>query len=148
MTKTGIFVLGFILFAIGGCSKKSSGNVPSKPVLSISNVQQSRNNSSPITFHFSVNLNQPSSQEIKVDYTTVDGTANGNDYTQASGTLTIPANQSNGGIDIEVKGDSTRDIPKTFYVQLSNPVNATLSAAGKGTGTINCDAVSYTHLTL
>ena len=139
MTKTGIFVLGFILFAIGGCSKKSSGNVPSKPILSISNVQQSRNNSSPTTFHFSVNLKQPSSQEIKVDYTTVDGTANGNDYTQNSGTLTIPANQSNGGIDIEVKGDSTRDIPKTFYVQLSNPVNATLSAEGKGTGTINCD---------
>jgi len=139
MTKTGFFVLGFIFIVVGGCSKKSSGNMPSKPVLSISNVQQSRNNSTPTTFHFFVNLNQPSSQEIKVDYTTVDGTANGNDYTQNSGTLTIPANQSNGGIDIEVKGDSTRDIPKTFYVQLSNPVNATLSAEGKGTGTINCD---------
>lgn len=139
MAKIGFFVLGFFLIAMGGCSKKPSGNSPSKPVLSIGNVQQARDNSSPTTFHFSVNLNQASSQEIKVDYTTVDGTANGNDYTQRSGTLTIPANQSNGGIDIEVKGDSTRDIPKIFYVQLTNPVNATLSAEGKGTGTINCD---------
>ncbi len=91
------------------------------------------------TFHFVVNLSQASSQEIKVDYTTVDGTANSNDYTQKSGTLTIPANQSGAGIDIEVKGDSTRDTPKIFYVQLSNPVNATIPGDGKGTGTINCD---------
>ena len=138
MLRMRLFVAGFFLIAIAGCSKKSSVNALSS-VLSIGNVQQARDNSSPTTFHFSVSLNQPSSQEIKVDYTTVDGTANSNDYTQKSGTLTIPANQSNGGIDIEVKGDSTRDTPKIFYVQLSNPVNTILSAEGKGTGTINCD---------
>ena len=139
MYKLGFIVLGIFLIAIGGCSKKSAGTDPSKPLLSIGNVQQARDKSSPTTFHFAINLSRPTSQEIKVDYTTVDGTANSNDYTQKSGTLTILANQSNGGIDIEVKGDSTRDIPKIFYVQLSNPVNATLSAEGKGTGTINCD---------
>lgn len=139
MSKIGIFVIGFLLLVSGGCGKKSSGSDSAKPLLSIGNVQDARANSSPTTFHFVVSLNQASSQEIDVNYQTVDGTANGNNYTQKSGILTIPANQSSAGIDIEVKGDSTRDAPKIFYVQLSNPTNATLSENVKGKGTIYCD---------
>ncbi len=45
MAKVGFFVMVFLL-AIDGCSKKSSGNDPAKPLLSIGNVEQARDNSS------------------------------------------------------------------------------------------------------
>ena len=130
-----------ILILCSACGKKG-GTDPVTPVnslLSITDVQQARDNSATTTFHFTVNVDNASSKEIKVDYTTVDGTANSNDYTHQSGTLIIPANQHNAGIDIQVKGDSMRDAGIIFYVQLSNAVNATISGAGKGTGTIICD---------
>ncbi len=122
----------------GGGDDNGQGNTPTSAIR-ITDVQQVRNNSLPADFQFNVVLDKVSSKEVKVDYTTVDGTAGSNDYTHKSGTLTIPANQSNGTIDIEVRGDSLRENPKVFYVQLSNPVNAKLSSSGKGTGTIFCD---------
>lgn len=55
------------------------------------------------------------------------------DHTPSSGTLTIPANQNNVIINIPVTGDSLREPLKNFYVQISNPVNATLGSTAKGT---------------
>lgn len=133
-----------LLILCSACGKKGSGDDNGQgntttSAIRITDVQQVRNNSSPSVFHFTVILDKSSSKEIKVDYTTVDGTATSNDYTHKSGTLTIPANQSNAEIDIEVKGDSLRENTKVFYVQLSNPVNAKIGSSGRGTGTIFCD---------
>lgn len=133
-----------LLILCSACGKKDGGDSNGQgstpaSAIRITDVQQVRNNSLPSAFQFNVVLDKASSKEIKVDYTTVDGTAGSNDYTHKSGTLTIPANQTNTTIDIEVKGDSLRENTKTFYVQLSNPVNAKLSGSGKGTGTIFCD---------
>ncbi|HEY5368492.1 MAG TPA: family 16 glycosylhydrolase [Hanamia sp.] len=135
-----IFIVGLLIFS-SACGKNNgtTPDIPSNSLLSITDVQMARDNSSTTTFHFTVNVDNASSKEINVDYTTVDGTATGNDYTKKSGTLTIPANQHSGGIDIEVKGDSLREGNLIFYVQLSNPVNAKITGAGKGTGTIFCD---------
>lgn len=134
-----MFITVFSLLVFSACGKKSSGSDWSAPVLSITDVQQARDNSDTTTFHFVVNLSKASSKEINVDYTTVDGTANENYFIEKSGTLTIPANQTSGGIDIEVKGDSLREAAKIFYVQLSNLVNANITGFAKGIGTIYCD---------
>lgn len=139
MIKIEMFITVFSLLVFSACGKKSSGSDSSAPVLSITDVQQARDNSDTTTFHFVVNVSKASSKEINVDYTTVDGTANENYFIEKSGTLTIPANQASGGIDIEVKGDSLREAAKIFYVQLSNPVNANITGFAKGTGTIYCD---------
>ena len=140
MIKRELFFMACILTLTSACGKKTNGdNTTSGPLLIITDVQQSRDNSAITTFHFVINVGNPSANEIKVDFATVDGTANSNDYTQKSGTLTIPANQNTAGIDIEVKGDSLRESPLIFYVQLSNPVNAKITGNGKGTGTIICD---------
>jgi len=88
-------------------------------------------------------LNKVSSKEIKVDYKTVDSTANSNYFTEKSGTLTIPAGQQSGEIDIQVKGDSLRETDKIFYVQLSNAANATIAGEGKARGTIVCDGIYF-----
>lgn len=134
------FIVCLLIFS-SACGKKNGTEpeTPSNSLVSITDVQLARDNSAKTIFHFTVNVDNASTKEIKVNYTTVDGTANSSDYTKKSGTLIIPANQHNGGIDIEVRGDSLREGNLIFYVQLSNPVNAKISGAGSGTGTIICD---------
>jgi beta-glucanase (GH16 family)/uncharacterized protein YcfL len=138
MNKIILAFLSLLLFA--GCTKKKSTDsvVIADPLINIKSVELSRNSASVITFPFYVTLNNASSKEVRVDYKTVDGTANSNDYTQKSGTLTIPANQISAEIDISVKGDSLRDVDKVFYLELSNPVNSKLNTT-QATGTIICD---------
>lgn len=132
----------FLIITFISCSKKDTGNSPksNEPALSISNVQQQRDNSASTNFQFNISLDKVSDKPVTFQYTTSDGSAKANeDYTAASGALTIPANANNISLNIAVKGDSLRENPKTFYVQISNPVNATLSSSPKGTGTIICD---------
>jgi len=138
MIKMNLFLYICTLMLCSACGKNHGDPAPAdQPSLRINNVQQLRDNVSPTTFHFVVNVDKTSSKEIKVDYTTIDGNTSGAEYTKKSGTLTIPANSQSGAIDVTVKGDSLREENKTFYVQLSNPVNAKIGTA-KGTGTIVC----------
>jgi hypothetical protein len=139
-----IFPITFLI-VLSACGKKTGNNpvTPTNSLLSVTDVQQARDKSATTTFHFTINVENPSPSAITVNYTTVDGTATSNDYTPKSGTVTIPANQYNVSIDIAVRGDSLREPDKTFYVQLSNAVNATISGTGKGTGTILCKDGTY-----
>lgn len=133
------------LVALSACGKKPGNHpvTPNNSLLSVIDIQQARDNSATSIFHFTINVENPSVNVITVNYTTVDGTATSSDYTPKSGTVTIPANQYNVSIDIAVRGDSLREPDKTFYVQLSNAVNATISGTGKGTGTILCKDGTY-----
>ena len=55
---------------------------------------------------FVVRLSAVSAQDVSVDYTTVDGTATaGVDYTETTGTLTIPAGSRYGTIRVPIIGD-------------------------------------------
>ncbi|MGN6603837.1 MAG: family 16 glycosylhydrolase [Ginsengibacter sp.] len=135
-----LFVVCFALLFCS-CNKKTrdvqSDN--SNISISIKPVTLNRNDNRATTFPFKVILNKVSSKEVKVDFKTIDSTATSNYYTEKSGTLTIPAGQQLGEIDIEVRGDSLRETEKIFKVQLSNPVNATIVGGGSATGTILCD---------
>jgi beta-glucanase (GH16 family) len=133
-----------VIFAVMflSCSKKSNdpNGQNGLPGLITSSVQQERDNVATTNFQFTVSLDNISSKDITFQYSTVDGTAKSNvDYTPSSGTLTIPANQNNVSFNIPVIGDSLREPSKNFYVQLSNPVNASVGLTAKGTGTILCD---------
>lgn len=141
-----LFVSILFFAAFFACGKKSGDPAPAvqkKSLLSITDVQQKRDKSQTVNFHFTVNVDNVSTKPITVDYTTIDGTATAKDYTPKSGTMTIAANQYNITIDIPVRGDSLLEADKTFYVQLSNPVNATISGTGKATGTIVCSDGTY-----
>ena len=130
------------LAIIPGC-KKSSGTDGSTNGITIANVSQPRAVSATL-FRFLVSLDKAASQNVTVGYTTQAGTALPNaDFKPATGTLTIPANQKDGYIEVEVTGDSTRKEDQLFFVQLNNPINAVLSTS-KGTGTIvNANGLYY-----
>jgi len=77
---------------------------------------------------FVLTLSAPNVRDVTVDYTTLDGTANGGkDYQPISGSLTFPAGQTTASVSVEVIGDRLVEASETFQLLLSNPVNANLS---------------------
>ena len=85
---------------------------------------------------FTVNLEPASRLPVTVDWATADGTATaGEDYTQASGTLTLAAGVTRGTIEVEVHDDTAFEGSETLSVGLSGPTNATLQD-DRATGTI------------
>ncbi len=112
--------------------------------LSISDITQTEGNNGTTTFSFIVTLSNSNSQTVTVNYTTVNGTADGNDYQFANGLLTFNPGELSKPVIISVNGDTAVESNETFFVNLSNAVNATIVKA-QGTGTIlNDDASSVT----
>ncbi|MGI8653732.1 MAG: ExeM/NucH family extracellular endonuclease [Pyrinomonadaceae bacterium] len=112
------------------------------PTLAINDVSQTEGNTGTTAFTFTVMLSGSTSQTVTVNYATADGTATaGSDYTTTSGTLTFAPGETSKQITVQVAGDTQNEPDETFFVNLTNAVNATVSRA-QGTGTIsNDDAV-------
>jgi hypothetical protein len=71
-----------------------------------------------------------------VDYATADGTATaGSDYVAASGQLSFAPGETSQPVTVVVNGDGVEESDETFFVDLSNAVNATIGDS-LGTGTI------------
>jgi hypothetical protein len=65
---------------------------------------------------------------VTVDYATGNGTATTpTDYTAVSGTLTFAPGQTSRTITVPVNGDTVNEPNETFFVNLSNATNATIS---------------------
>src|SRR5207237_6460171 len=75
-----------------------------------------------------------------VDFTTADGTATvaNNDYITNAGTLNFGAADTTMQITVFVNGDTNFEPDEQFFVNLSNPMSATI-ADGQGSGTITND---------
>ncbi|BAF99921.1 Calx-beta domain-containing protein [Microcystis aeruginosa] len=103
--------------------------------LSINNVTvvEGKDNNAILT----VTVNNPNPQPISVNYTTAPINAIANvDYTSKTGTITIAPNTSTATITIPILNDNLNEANETFAINLSNPVNATLSN-NKGIVTIS-----------
>ncbi|MEO8434757.1 MAG: Calx-beta domain-containing protein, partial [Pyrinomonadaceae bacterium] len=110
------------------------------PTLSINDISQVEGNSGPASFTFTVALSVASSQTITVNYATANntaGTADG-DYLLTSGILTFNPGETSKPITVTVNGDVKFEPNESFFVNLSNPGNATISD-GQGAGTIQND---------
>jgi subtilisin-like proprotein convertase family protein len=105
--------------------------------LSIGNVSIVEGNSGASDAVFTVYLSNPSTQVVRVQYNTADGTATvaGNDYATVQGTLTFNPGQTQQTIAVPVIGDTFAETNETFFVNLSRAVNAAL-AGDTGTGTV------------
>jgi hypothetical protein len=77
-----------------------------------------------------VELSAVSGKDISVNYSATDGTATngGQDYNLVDGTLTIPAGETTGKIEIEIINDLVATADKDFTIDISAPTNATLGA--------------------
>jgi hypothetical protein len=79
---------------------------------------------------------------VKVKYATSDGTARtkDKDYKQKSKALTFKPGETQKTISVSVRGDTKPEQDETFFVDLSEPQNATIDD-GHGVGTILTDDV-------
>ncbi|MGZ8843358.1 MAG: Calx-beta domain-containing protein, partial [Pyrinomonadaceae bacterium] len=115
----------------------------SQPGLSISDASLAEGNSGTTGFNINVTLSAASGQTVNVDYLTADGTALvGGDYQSTGGTLTFAPGETSKTVSVLVNGDTQNELDETFFVNLSNPVNATaLKSQGKAT-VVNDDNAS------
>jgi hypothetical protein len=102
----------------------------------ISDVTILEGDSGTVTAVFTATLSPTSTQQVTVDYETVDGTAVGSsDYVPDDDTLTFAPGQNEQTIAILINGDTDDEPDETFSVYLSNPTNADI-LDGQGTATI------------
>ncbi|MFO7538175.1 MAG: Calx-beta domain-containing protein, partial [Chloroflexota bacterium] len=93
-----------------------------------------------VTAVFTVAISHPYFMDVSFEYATRDDTAVAgmppdDDYEATNGNLTIPAGQTTAVISVTVYANYEDQPDKTFFVDLSNPVYATLGDA-EGVGTI------------
>lgn len=114
------------------------------PTLSIDDVNVLEGDSGPTTANFTVSLSAPApAGGVSFTVNTADGTTNpataGSDYVAiVNGSGNISAGNSSTTVSVTVNGDTTDEPNETFFVNLSNPSNATI-ADGQGLGTIQND---------
>jgi hypothetical protein len=114
----------------------------------------------PLVATFTVTLSSASTDTIKVDYATQDGTAKaGTDYTAESGTLTFAPGQTSETISVPVTNHTLASESQAFNVVLNDPVDVeggstpTITQA-TGTATLynglfttGADTVDFNNLT-
>ena len=143
MKISAILLLAFTLVACGKENTDPPAEVQKESLLTISDASQARDPKQTENIYFTINVENPSSSAIKVNFATSDGTASNKYYTPTTGTATIPPNAYNVTVAIPILPDSLRESDKTFYIQLSNPENAKIKGTGKATGTIICKDGTY-----
>jgi len=99
------------------------------PAISSSSITFLESNSGMTNATFTVALSNPSYQTITVKYATANGTAiAGSDYNSRSGILTFAPGQTTQSFNISLLGDTNIEPLETFFVNFTNPTNATLGS--------------------
>ncbi len=133
----------FLSNASGGFIARGTGtgrilDNDAPPTLSIDDVSVPEGQSGTRTALFTVSLSGATSSAVSVAFATAPGSAGeGTDYVGASGTLTIDPSEGliQKTIAVTINGDTAPEGDETFFVNLSNPVGASL-ADNQGLGTI------------
>jgi hypothetical protein len=113
---------------------------PAPPRISISDVSKAEGNSSTSLFTLTLTLSSPSTQDVSVDFITADGSGrvSDNDYYTRARTKTFLPGQTTKTVNVIVAGDKKFEPDEDFFVNLSDPVNATI-ADDQGKATIQSD---------
>ena len=121
-------------------AKPTAGGGSTGLSLSIADASITEGNSGSKNVTFTVKLSKADrTKAVSVSYSTSDGTATaGSDYTAASGAVTIAAGSTTATLSVTIAGDTNIELNETFFVNLSNPVNTTISDS-QAVGTITND---------
>lgn len=119
------------------------------PTLTIANITANEVNVLWSTHTLTVLLSQVSPIDVSVDYTTAPDTAvqspvPGPDYVGLLGTLTIPAGQTSGTFTVRVLGNTIAELTEQFFINLSNPIGATLADAHAVVTILDNDIATFT----
>jgi urease beta subunit len=115
-----------------------------RPTLAIDDVTVTEGNSGTTAAVFTVTRSGNTGGTSTVNFATANGTAVApGDYTTASGTVTFASGETTKTITVNVVGDALDEPTETFRVNLSVPVDATITD-NQGVGTITDDDPSPT----
>ena len=115
-------------------------------IISVQDTQVIEGESGNNKLRFIVTFSPAPDQPLSFEYATADGTAQaGIDYTAVSGTLNIPAEQSQAIIEVPVRGDTDLEDNETLTLTLDNPSAGTLISNETATGTLLNDDSHYTN---
>ena len=110
--------------------------VDNDPLPQTQAINDQRVNEGAGTATFTITLSAPSDKTVTVDYSTSPGTATpGQDYTPVNGTLTFAPGETTKTVVVPIIEDLVYEGNENFSINLSNPVNATVSDP-IGVGTI------------
>jgi hypothetical protein len=108
------------------------------PSLSINDitVPEGDSTSTLVGWDFTISLSAPSTQVVSVTVSTQAGSAASDvDFGAGSTVVNIPAGQTSQSLTVFIKGDTAVEGTENFFVNLSNPVGATIADA-QGMATI------------
>jgi hypothetical protein len=98
------------------------------PALAVNDVSVQEGQTGTTSATFTVSMAGASAQSVTVDYATASGSASAPaDYLSASGTLTFAPGQTARPVAVTVNGDILTEGNETFNLNLTSPVNATVS---------------------
>ncbi len=123
-----------------GCESADDDNETGTPTLSIDDVTVTEGDAGATDATFTVTRSGDTGGTSTVDFATSDGTARAsdNDYGARSDTLTFVPGDTSEEVSVQVNGDTADEDDENFFVNLSNPTNATI-ADDTGAGTITDD---------
>ena len=98
------------------------------PAITILDASASEGNNVDTNMTVTVRLSNASSDPVSVAYSFTDGTAaDGVDYLQSPGTVTFSPGQTQKTFTVTIKDDKIDEVDETFFINLSNPTNGTIS---------------------
>ncbi len=121
--------------------------VISEPVLSVDDVTIAEDAAGAGGVVFTVSLSEPATTTVTANYETRDGSAvAGSDFTYSSGTITIPAGQSEATITVPVVSDTVFEDDEWFSLSLYNAMGTLNYGVVADVKLLNDDAVLVTTL--
>ncbi len=121
-------IIGYIVKNTGTGTIYDNESIPK---ISVAAAARTEGDSGTDTAAFTVNVSHVSAQDIYVDYSTLNGSAEaGKDYIAAAGTLKIPAGHTSGVINVSINGDTVHEDDEYFSLVLANPEGAEIDPSG------------------
>jgi hypothetical protein len=126
--------------------------VKPQPTISITTDSQDEGDSGTTTaYTFTVSLSDTSTQEVRVNYATADGTATiaDGDYTAASGTLIFAPGETSKTFTVNGSGDNKYENTEAFLVNFSNAINGTIASVSNSVNgrIVNDDSIPVANIT-
>lgn len=110
-----------------------------QPSISVRDAVVAEGNSGTTQATFVIALSGASAQSVSLSFATANGTAiAGSDYVANSGALSFAPGEVEKSVVVLVNGDTVDETQETFFLDISNVQNATVSSS-RGTGFINDD---------